>query len=225
MAHYLDVSPEQLHGGHLKQMDRFLAIEGLGKQARRRRISAYRKFIEWRRGRLVRPAVADKVLAHIPELEWRDRILVMFPYLSGLRLAEIAQLEWRDLRRGKGLIICRRGMRLLPMHPRLVDLVNEQRLVGPLAPYAPVLPGPSGFPINSRTLHSRFRRLMAKLGHDRVKPEDLRRDAAMSLARMGAPDGLLKAFLGKDRGRVTAPRRGRMIDLECLRDRIGRLPV
>ena len=225
MAHYLDVAPEDVHGGHLRDMDAFLALEGLGQQARRRRTSAYRKFLEWRRGKLIRESVADKVLALASELRWEDRVLVMFPYLSGMRLAEIAQLEWRDIRRGKELLVCRRGHRLLPLHPTLATLMNERRLIGPLAPYAPILSGPSGFPINPRTLHSRFRRLMAKLGFADVKPEDLRRDAATALMRMGAPDGLLKAFLGKDRGRVTAPRRGRMIDLECLRDRILRLPL
>ena len=37
MAHYLDIPPDTVHGGHLKQMNRLLAFEGLGDQARRRR--------------------------------------------------------------------------------------------------------------------------------------------------------------------------------------------
>lgn len=225
MGVYLDIAPASLGEEHLSQMEVFLAMEGLSEQARRRRVSAYRKFLEWRDGHLSREAVAPGILRAAREFEWHDRVLINFLYLAGLRLVEIAEIEGRDLKRRKGVVTTRRGQRHVPLHPRLIDLVNELRTSGPLAPYAPLIPGPRGFPVNARTLHSRFHRLVQRTGFEGTKPEALRRDAAVALGRMHTPDGLIKAFLCKDKGRITAPRKGRMIDLECLRERIGRLPL
>ena len=222
---YLDIAPESVGEEHVAQMEAFLAMEGLGEQARRRRTSAYRKFLDWRDGRLLRDPVAPRVLRASAALPWCDRVLIGLVYFAGLRLIEIAVLEGRDLKRRKGVVTTRRGQRHVPLHPRLVDLLNELKTSGVLAPYAPLIPGPQGFPVNPRTLHSRFHRLMQRIDCAGTKPEDLRRDAAMAFAHMNTPDGLIKAFLCKDRGRITAPRRGRMVDLECLRDRIGKLPV
>lgn len=225
LALCVNVEPSELSEEHLGQMDGCLVTEGISEQGRRRRISAYRKFMEWRDERLVRDPVAPEIYRLCEAEDWADRVVVGFLYLTGLRLVEIAGLEGRDVRRRKGLVTTRRGARHVPLHPELVELVNELRVSGVLAPYAPLIPGPRGFPVTARTLHSRFHRLMKRIGHDRVKPGDLRRDGAHGLARMHTPEGLLKAFLCKDRGRITAPRKGRFVDLECLRDRIARLPL
>ena len=222
---YLDIAPESVGEEHLAQMEVFLAMEGLGQQARRRRTSAYRKFLDWRDGRLLRDPVAPRVLSASAVLPWCDRVLIGLVYLAGLRLVEIAALEGRDLKRRKGVVTTRYGQRHVPLHPRMIGLLNELKTSGSLAPYAPLIPGPQGFPVNARTLHSRFHRLMHRVDCVGTKPEDLRRDAAIALAHMNTPDGLIKAFLCKDKGRITAPRKGRMVDLECLRDRIGKLPM
>jgi hypothetical protein len=58
-----------------------------------------------------------------------------------------------------------------------------------------------------------------------VRPDDLRRDVAAHLIAEGTPMGLVAAFLARDRGRPVAPRRGRMLDLECIAPRLDRLPL
>ena len=41
----------------------------------------------------------------------------------------------------------------------------------------------------------------------------------------GTPQGLVAAFLARDRGRPVAPRRGRFLDLTCLEPRLETLPL
>ncbi|HMS15921.1 MAG TPA: tyrosine-type recombinase/integrase [Planctomycetota bacterium] len=153
-----------------------------------------------------------------------DQVLVAAISYAGLRPCELVQLEGRDIRMKQDLITCRSGMRVIPMHPTLKEVLLRYRREFPQPPYRPLLPGPNGFPVNTRTLHARFRRLMTRIGLPDVCPESLRRDTAARLRAMGAPPGLVRAFLGKDQGRACAPRRGQHNDLTSLRQRLFRVP-
>ncbi|MAG56817.1 MAG: hypothetical protein CMJ83_11040, partial [Planctomycetes bacterium] len=222
---YLDLEPTRLDETHLRQMERILETEGMPLHARRRRVSAWRKFLRFLHERTSALGLGAALIQTAKRESHGDRLLLGLVALVGLRLCEIAALEGRDIRPRKRQIVSRFGFRIVPLHPWIESLFIEARRREPIAAYRPLLPGPNGFPVNARTLHSRFSRTMTRLGHPGLKPDTLRREASELLTRMGTPPGLVQAFLGKDRGRPIAPRRGRLVDLTCLRDRINRLPT
>ncbi|HYC78787.1 MAG TPA: hypothetical protein VEI02_14275, partial [Planctomycetota bacterium] len=104
-------------------------------------------------------------------------------------------------------------------------LVEEVRREAPLLAFRPILPGANGFPVNTRTLHARFRRLAQRIGAPTLRPDDLRRELAAHLVEQQVPQGLIAAFLARDRGRPVAPRHGQMTDLTCLAERLGSFPL
>jgi hypothetical protein len=74
-------------------------------------------------------------------------------------------------------------------------------------------------------MHARFRRIVRRLGWPVLRPDEVRRDVAAHLMSTGTPQGLVAAFLARDRGRPVAPRRGRFLDLTCLESRLETLPL
>jgi integrase len=222
---FLDLDPESLEIRHLHLVGRLLEEEGFDLPIRRRKISAYLRFLDFIRSRKELELVGPKVLDRARNLRPQDRVLLSLNYLAGFRLSEIAHLEGRDVRLKKGTLVTRLGYRIVPLHPALKALFLELRDQLALAPYRPILTGVTGYPLNSRTLHARFQRLALRIGRPDLRPDTLRREASAYLTRLGAPPGLVRAFLGKDRGRPMAPRQGRMLDLLCLADRLARLPA
>lgn len=203
------------------------ALESLGQNlaARRRRLSAYAKFLRFlgAERRPLRPAHALWEAA--AKASPFDRLLLALVYGAGLRLVEISHLEGRDLRMRQGILQTRVGCRILPIH-RYVRLAYEAvRSLDELPHFRPILQGHQGFALNTRTLHARFQRLMARLGWRDLRPDILRRQAAAELTELGTPRGLVRAFLGKDRGKPIAPRKGRFLDLTSLAERFARMPL
>lgn len=225
LASWLDLAPHDLEPRHLMLADEVMARDGLDLAARRRRRSAYQRFLVFLDGQRIREPLAPGLLQKARMLPAGDRLLFGLTCLSGLRLVEISQIEGRDIRLRKGIITCRSGYRILPLHPALRALILEVRREHPLVAFRPILPGLNGYVLNGRTLHSRFHRAAAKLGFAGLRPDDLRREVSEFLMRLGTPPALVRAFLGKDRGRPVAPRHGRFLDLTCLADRVARIPV
>lgn len=221
----LGIPPEQLGSRHLKDADAVLQQEGLSLAARRRRLSALGRFLEFQAARHRPKPLGPRVLQAVADQSPLDRLLVALVYLAGLRLPEVAGLEGRDIQLKKEVLTTRLGYRRLPLHPCLKTELVALRTVLPLAAYRPVVSGANGFAVNARTLHGRFQRLMGRVDMPQVKPEALRREVAVYLMTRGVPPGLVTAFLGRDRGRPVAPRKGRLVDLTCLRDRLANLPV
>lgn len=229
---WLGVDLDAFGDRHLVDAEVFLNAEGIEEVAKRRRRSAYTRFLDFlkrRRGevdpRSGAPGCASALLASFGTLPPADRVLFALVYFAGLRLTEIGNLEGRDIRFRQGHLVSRLGYRLVPLHPRLTQILDDARNVLPFAPFRPILPGLNGFALNARTLHARFQRLARRVGFPGVRPETLRREASSWLLQNGTPPGLVRAFLGRDRGRPIAPRRGRFVDLSCLGDRLRRLPA
>jgi integrase len=225
MATLVQVPPLALGEEHRGLVEAALEGEGMTLAARRRRLSAFNRFLAFMRTRREPVLVGPAVFEAAGNVSPSDQLLVGLVYLGCLRLAEVAHLEGRDVRLRKATLTTRLGYRILPLHPRLAEVVRGMRFHAPLATYRPVLPGIAGFPVNARTLHGRFQRLAAASGHVGLKPDALRREMSRFLIHDGAPPGLVKAFLGKERQEPLAPRRGRLLDLTCLRERLGRVPV
>ncbi len=225
LGNYLDIGPGELTSDHFPVISGLLEAEGVSLGVRRRRLSAYARFLEWQEAEAERPRVGPALLAAATFLDPPERAMLGLIYLGGLRLTEVAALEGRDIRTRKRSLLTRTGYRIVPLHPRLHRILLDLRRLFPFVTYRPLIPGADGFPLNSRTLHGRFQRIVAAAGFPELKPDALRREAAAFLAREGTPAGLVHAFLGKDRGRPLAPRHGRLVDLTCLADRLSRLPA
>lgn len=211
----------------LSEAARLDALEGLQAAALRRRAAAYHRFFRWLEQHEEQEGpVGGLLVERLDRVPVEDRVLVGLLYFAGLRLREIATLEGRDLRERAGVVRCRSGWRELPMHPRLAVWLDELRQELPRMPYRPILPGQRGFPASPRTLHARFARCVAAVGLDgAIKPDRLRREAAAHLRASGACAGLVQGFLGVDRGRAVAARKGMLLNLAALRHAIRTLPV
>ena len=225
MAVMLNLDPGEVRTGHAPIVEEALREEGLALSARRRRLSALNCFIEFMRNRSIGPHLGPRILRAAMRSAPLDHLLIGLVYLGALRLQEIAHLEGRDIRLRKGTITSRLGYRIIPLHPYLRDIVIGMRYQLPLASYRPVMPGINGFSVNARTLHGRFQRMAVRADMGGMKPDTLRREVSRFLMTRRTPPGLVQSFLGKDRGRPLAPRRGRMVDLTCLRERIEMLPT
>jgi integrase len=225
LAASLDIGPGEVGAEHLEVIEGVLLDQGLGLNARRRRLSAFNRFIAFMKSAMSSPYVGPGILRAAMRSAPLDHLLVGLVYLGGLRLQEIAHLEGRDIRTRKGTITTRLSYRIVPLHPYLRDIVQGMRYQLPLASFRPVMPGINGFFVNARTLHGRFQRMVDRAGMSGVKPEMLRREVSRFLITQGTPRGLVKSFLGTDRGKPLAPRRGRMADLTCLRNRLEKLPI
>ncbi len=219
-AHFIPVEPDQVAPAHIDALVPHLLQLGCGDAVVRRKKAAVAGFIAWKnsaeRGGGTGSLVWDRMRGESGE----DRILVGLLLFTGVRLSHAGGVEGRDVRLKSESITFRNAWKILPLHPKLRDLFLELRHEFPLATYRPVIPSPRGFSLHERTLHARFRRLMRRIGMPRIRPEDLRREAAAHLLRQGTPDGLVSAFLGRDRGLPVAPRKGRFIDLRCLKPRL-----
>ena len=225
LAAYLDVAPAELEERHIETVERALVAEGLSLTARRRRLSALNRFVGYMRDGCEQPSLGPRLLRASRRSSPLDHLLIGLIYLAGLRLQEIAHLEGRDIRVRKELLTTRLGYRIVPVHPVLREIVRSMRHHVPLVAFRPVMPGINGFAVNARTLHGRFQRLVERAGLRGVKPDALRREVSMFLISDGTPRGLVKSFLGKDRGQPLAPRKGKLADLTCLRQRLEKLPT
>lgn len=224
LATLVRVAPWDLDREHLLRAREQLDLLGVAKLGRRRRLAAYQGFLRFVHSSLHAPPAAPAILSGARDLPWIERITVALVWFAGLRLVEIAALEGRDLRLRKRSLTSRMGGRILPVHPRLADLLGELPRHAPAAAYRPLVPGAHGFAANPRTLQSRFQRCATASGFAGVRPETVRRELSAHLIRKGAAPGLVRALLGRDRGRLVAPRQGRFVDLTCLADRIAELP-
>lgn len=219
-AHFVPVEPEQVETAHIDTLVPHLLQLGCGEAVVRRKKAAVAGFIAWKESAKAGSDVGTVVWDRLRGASGEDRILVGLLLFTGVRLSHAGGVEGRDIRLKAESITFRNACKILPLHPKLRDLFLELRHAFPLATYRPVIPSPRGFSLHERTLHARFRRLMRKIGMPKVRPEDLRREAAAHLLRQGTPDGLVSAFLGRDRGLPVAPRKGRFIDLRCLKPRL-----
>ena len=225
IAGHLGLRPVELRPVHRETVERMLESLPMSPASRRRRLSAFGRFLTFMLHDRGEPHLGPQLLRAIVRMSPLDNLLVALVYLGGFRLMEIAHMEGRDIRIKKGVITSRLGYRLIPMHPRLREILMSMRGHTPLSPYRPLLPGVGGFRVNARTLHGRFQRVAARARMSGLKPDVLRRETSLFLIGLGTPPGLVKAFLGKDRGEPLAPRKGRLADLSCLRSRLERLPV
>jgi site-specific recombinase XerC len=199
--------------------------EGAASVALRRHRSALRKFLGFLR-RTAEGAVGGAEIwrraASSPPCE---RLLLGFVAAAGARLPELCALEGRDLRLRAGEVRLRAGLRLVPLHPALTELIVATKDELPSAPFRPLFGGRQGFVVNTRTMHARFRRAAIRIGAPDLRPDDLRRELAAHLVSVKTPPGLVAAFLGRDRGRPVAPRRGTLTDLSCLAERLASYPL
>jgi integrase len=219
LAQALAIAPEEASEADLGVLARRLAEAGATVRAVRRRVAAYARFLAFLRSRRA-PPLLQALLGDVAGWTPPDLLLLRLLALAGLRPAEIARLEWRDVRLRREELCVRAGMRLVPLHPDLVQSLREVAGLELALPYRPVLSGWNGFPLNVRTVHARFHRIAGLRELPEARPEDLRREVAERLLRLGTPPGLVRAFLGKDRGRPIAPRRGKFVDLTCLAPRL-----
>lgn len=222
LARRVGTDPAGLDQHHVLLAARDLEAEGMPEPYRRRRIAAWHRFESWVKSRSGEP-LAAQALDAAAGLSVCERVLVGLIGMAGMRPGEVAKLEGRDLRLKQGVVICRSGLRIIPVTARLQQILTAYRAELPLPPYRPLLPGPSGFPVNTRTLHARFHRICQRIGMPALQPEHLRRDVASRLRSLGTPPGLIRAFLGKDRGRTCAPRKGAFNDLASLKPRLDHL--
>ena len=221
----LDLSPDDVRGEHLETVEEILVRCGVGKTARRRRLSAFNRFLAYQLTRRALPVAGPSMLRAAAQSSPVDHLLVALVYLGGLRLAEIVHLEGRDVRMKKVTLTSRLGYRLIPMHDHLHRVLGGLRDHQPIAAHRPIMQGAKGFPVNTRTLHGRFQRIAKRAGLVRVKPDVLRRETAAHLIGEGAPRGMVQAWLGNDRGELLAPRKGRLSDLTSLRPRLSSVPL
>lgn len=196
---------------------------GFGEAVLRRKRAAHHAFVQFLKERHRKEQLCVTLWQRAAQEPATDRILLGLLIAAGVRLSEIPSMEGRDIRLRSGTVRVRQGLRILPLHPALRDLFDAVRNEVPLVPFRPILPGINGFPVNARTMHARFRRLARRLGFPSLRPDELRRDVAAHLVATGTPQGLVCAFLARDRGRPVAPRRGGFIDLTCLEPRLVQL--
>jgi integrase len=218
-------APEEVDEGEIENAWIELRRAGFGPAVLRRKRAAHHAFAQFMRERDRPEPLAVSLWKAAAEEPAADRILLGLLIAAGARLTEIPAMEGRDIRLKSGTVQIRRGMRILPMHPALRDLFEASRDEVPLLPFRPLLPGINGFPVNARTMHARFRRVARRLGWPNLRPDEVRRDVAAHLMATGTPQGLIAAFLARDRGRPVAPRRGRFLDLTCLEPRLEQLPL
>jgi integrase len=223
LAQRFPLSPGQIDLHHVLKAADDLKREGLPLTYQRRRVAAWQRFRTW----LHHPkneSLSVRVLNACTLEPLADQVLVASIAYAALRPCELIALEGRDIRMKHETITARVGLRIIPIHPTLMQLLIRYRAEFPLPPYRPLLPGPNGFPVNTRTLHARFRRLCTRIGMPELSPENLRRDTAGLLRMMGTPPGLIRAVLGRDKGRTCSPRRGPLNDLSSSRLRLRQLP-
>lgn len=219
------VAPGELSTEHVDAALAAWTEEGLAPGLVRRKRSALRCFLAFLGRACERTCGAADLWVRMRHAPVGDRLLLGFVAAAGARLTELCALEGRDVKTRSGVVRLRTGMRIVPMHPALRKLLDDARFESPGAPFRPVLGGHHGFPVNSRTMHARFRRATARLGVPDLRPDDLRRELAAHLAAEKTPPGLVAAFLARDRGRPLAPRRGTLADLSCLAERIASYPL
>jgi integrase len=220
LAGMLEVAPGEVARTDLQFLAARLADAGTHDRIRRRRLSAYARFLSFLDARRTNLRVVPEFLRGTLLSSAQDRLVVSLIALAGLRPIEVAELEGRDIRLRRGAIVSRAGWRIVPIHPRVADDFRVLNAECPLSAYRAVLSGWKGFALNGRTVHARFQKIAQDLGQPDARPEDLRREVAQELLRQGTPGGLVRAFLSKDRGRPIAPRQGRFVDLTCLYGRL-----
>ena len=224
IIHLAQMFPDRPQGVGVDQLsaaENDLLRNGRTKAYCRRRVAAWNRYHHWLNSRNQARTVPG-FLKGCRTLPLRDQLLVSLVAHAGLRPGEISELEGRDVKLRSGKLITRSGNRVLPIHSRLGDLLDQYTTHIPLVPYRPLLPGPNGFPVNTRTLHARFKRSADRLDLARMQPEVLRRHTASRLGELGTPYNLILVFLGRDRGKALAPRSGGLNDLTCIRDRLER---
>jgi site-specific recombinase XerC len=219
------VLPDDLDENALEEAWFALKRASFGAAVLRRKRAAHHSFLQYLRERRRPEPLAVALWKRAAGEPAADRVLLGLIIAAGVRLTELPSMEGRDIRLRGGTVRIRRGMRILPMHPALRDLFEATRSEVPLVPFRPLLPGINGFPVNARTMHARFRRIVRRLGWPALRPDEVRRDVAAHLMSSGTPQGLVAAFLARDRGRPVAPRRGRFLDLTCLESRLETLAL
>jgi site-specific recombinase XerC len=217
--------PDGIDDGVLEEVWFALKRAGFGAAVLRRKRAAHHSFRQFLKERKRSEPLAVALWRRAAGEPAADRLLLGLIITAGARLSEIPAMEGRDVRLRSGTIRIRLGMRILPLHPALRELFDLARNEVPLVPFRPLLPGITGFPVNARTMHARFRRIARRLGWPALRPDEVRRDVAAHLMAAGTPHGLVAAFLARDRGRPVAPRRGRFLDLTCLQPRLETLPL
>ncbi len=224
LATLIRVAPTDVRAGDFDAIAAELHDLGFGASVLRRKRAAHRAFVDFMATRNRAQPISLELWRAATTAPATERVLLGLLTAGGVRLGEIAALEGRDVRLRTETLVVRRGMRIVPLHPALADLfVNFENEV-PLMPYRPLLAGLNGFAVNTRTMHARFRRMMVRLGHPSIRPDDLRRDVAAQLLQLGTAPGVVGAFLGRDRGRPVAPRRGKLVDLTSMSARLTAIP-
>lgn len=216
----MHVEPEEVNSSHIDAVVPSLVRLGCGDAVIRRKKAAIHSFVLWRVAVATGRPLGASVWQRVQSEPVQDRLLIALLLFTGVRLSQVTTIEGRDIRLKAGSVTFRNAWRILPLHPHLRALVNEMKASMPIASYRPIIQSPRGFSLHERTLHARFRKLVEKLGFPQAKPEDLRRETASHLLKAGTPDGLVSAFLGRDRGLPVAPRKGKYIDLRCLKPRL-----
>jgi site-specific recombinase XerC len=221
----MPVTPAQLDEGVIDDAWMALRRAGFGAAVLRRKRAAHHSFMQFLRERHRQEPLSVTLWNRAADEPAADRVLLGLLITAGVRLIEIPGMEGRDIRLKSNTIRIRNGLRILPLHPALRELFENVRNEVPLVPFRPLLPGINGFPVNARTMHARFRRLARRLGFPALRPDEVRRDVAAHLMALGTPQGLVAAFLARDRGRPVAPRRSGFLDLTCLEPRLGQLAL
>ena len=225
LRRFSQCSPTELDDAAVDAALREWRLEGSAPAVLRRKRSALRGFLAFLGRSGERTCSAAELWRRAAQEPAEDRLLLALVIAAGARLPELCAVEGRDLKTRARVVRLRTGLRLVPMHPALVELLDELRHEAPLAPFRPVLGGRHGFPVNVRTMHARFRRLVVRLGVPDLNPDHLRREMASHLVALRTPQGLVSAFLARDRGRPIAPRQGALADLTCLAERIAAFPL
>jgi site-specific recombinase XerC len=219
------VAPAELTGEAVAAALETWRTEGVAPSVLRRKRSALRGFLSFLGRSPERICSAAELWRRAAGEPAEDRLLIGLVTAAGARLPELCAVEGRDLKVRARVVRLRAGLRLVPMHPALAALLEELRHETPWAPFRPVLGGRHGFPVNVRTMHARFRRLVTRLGVPDLNPDHLRREVAAHLVGLRTPQGLVSAFLARDRGRPVAPRNGALADLTCLAERLASFPL
>lgn len=218
--HFVDVQADEVATQHIESVVPHLVRLGCGDAVIRRKKAAVHSFILWKAAVASGKSLSATIWERVQHEPAQDRLLVALLLFTGVRLSQVTTVEGRDIRLKAGSVTFRSSWRILPLHPKLRDLVVELRTSMPIISYRPIIQSPRGFNLHERTLHARFKKLVERLGFPDARPEDLRREAASHLLQAGTPDGLVSAFLGRDRGMPIAPRKGKYIDLRCLKPRL-----
>jgi site-specific recombinase XerC len=218
-------TPAQVDQAAIEEAWEALRKAGFGAAVLRRKRAAHHSFTQFLKERNRAEPLCITLWKRAANEAPSDRVLLGLIIATGARLMEIPTMEGRDVRVRSNTVRIRKGLRILPLHPALRELLEEVRNEVPLVPFRPLLPGVNGFPVNARTMHARFRRLARRLGFPALRPDEVRRDVAAHLIMAGTPHGLVAAFLARDRGRPVAPRRGGFLDLTCLEPRLLQLAL